>query len=233
MAKSCLNTAFIGVSTLSAIVALGLVGCGVWYSLTLQEITSLRTLESTLVKIDWTQVIPYVFVAVGVFGFLIAFCGFFGICGSKPCFVTYNVCAVIVIIAMIGAAFAAIVVATQNNEEFIKVTFGNVIRMTERKQEIRKRFSEIESRYHCCGADGDVNYRIDEIPPSCCDKGTDCNLSANPRPGCIKVFTVYSEFAFYAGTAGCALVAILAIASICLSTVLIRRGKGGKTGGDI
>ncbi|XP_028171317.1 23 kDa integral membrane protein-like [Ostrinia furnacalis] len=231
MSKSCAYVT----NSVHGVLGLALACAAIWLYVEVKQITDLRNSNHYLLDYNlyWPQVIPWLFILVGILVFSISFCGVFGAKkSSKGLVYTHVIFVSISIFAAITAAIVALVfVDNKVASDFIKDTIWDVYFQSKTDQEVATAFGTIEKRMQCCGADGPrdyVNWK-DNFPQSCCDVNyhgflepyaIDCDITnkrANERHGCTEVATQYSSIAVKVLSAISILIAVVGIANLLTS----------------
>ncbi|CAH0403771.1 unnamed protein product [Chilo suppressalis] len=211
MSKSCAYA----VNIIHAVLGLILACTGLWLFIEVNSITSLRNSNHYLLDYNlyWPQVIPWLFILIGVLVIFVACCGVFGATKkSKGLVFTHIVCISMTVLLTLTVAIVALVFAnSKSTENFIKDTVWDVFFQTKTDTEVADAFGRIEKRMQCCGAESPrdyVNWK-DDFPQSCCDTyyhgwlepyTVDCEITnkrANERHGCSSVATQYIRIAVF------------------------------------
>jgi hypothetical protein len=203
------------INIIFALLGLFIVAAGLWLYIEVVGLTGLRNSNHYLLDYNlyWPQVIPWLFILIGVVVLCVYCCGVFGVKNSNnTLIVTHIVFVSIAVFGLIAIAIVALVFGnSRSTENFIKDTVWDVYFQSKTDTQVADAFGTIEKRMQCCGAESPrdyVNWKT-EFPQSCCDTYyhgwldpyvIECeiiNKRANERHGCAQVATQYLRIAVY------------------------------------
>lgn len=198
-------------NTIYAILGLALFAAAVWFFVEVKEVTNLRNSNHYLLDYNlyWPQVIPWLFIIIGVLVMSVSACGFSGTSKkSKPLLrVHVTFVSITIILASAVAVIALVFADSKASENFIKDTIWDAFYQMKEHHDVEQSFGRIEKRLQCCGAESPrdyVNWKND-FPQSCCDVfyhgwlepyTINCEITnklANERHGCATVAATFSS----------------------------------------
>ncbi|KAM3968545.1 23 kDa integral membrane protein-like [Aphomia sociella] len=205
------NTCIHVLNVIYAVLGLGLACTALWFFIEVTEITNLRNSNHYLLDYNlyWPQVIPWLFIIVGVLVISISCCGFVGASKRRSKLVRVHIIFIgIAIVVCVAVAVIALVFAdSKSSDNFIKDTIWDAYFQMKEDHDVESAFGKIERRLQCCGAEGPrdyVNWKTD-FPTSCCDVyyhgwlepySINCEITnklANERHGCAAVVSQYTR----------------------------------------
>lgn len=130
---------------------------------------------------------PTILIVVGVFIFLLAFLGCYGAIRENHCMVTtFGIILFLIFIVELAGGISAYVYRNEF-EGFLKKNMNSTL--AQDKDDSRKIWDEMQSKWHCCGVEGAQDYTENnlKVPKSCCDPKEDtCEESKAFPKGCFK-----------------------------------------------
>lgn len=193
------------VNIIYAIFGFASAATGIWFFVQLSEFVSLRNSNHYLLdyRIYWPQVAPWLFILLGMFIIMVAFCGWCGTTReSRGLLGVYGLCLLLIILGQaIAATLVFVFVDGEHTDRFIKDTVYDGYYNAQSNPDVYKAFNYIERKLRCCGANDARDYRSwrNDLPISCCLDSyyiASCDFTdkeANERLGCAKVASVYAK----------------------------------------
>ncbi|KAL4707511.1 hypothetical protein ACJJTC_000263 [Scirpophaga incertulas] len=223
-----------------AIFGLCIFSIALWLYIEVTNLTNLRNSNHYLLDYNlyWPQVIPWLFIIVGVLIISVSCCGVFGAKkASKGLVFTHVIFIAISIFAIIAVAIVSFVFGgSTSTDKFLKDTIWDAYFQSKTDTATADAFGLLEKRFQCCGAMSPrdyVNWKTD-FPQSCCDVyyhgwlepyTVECDITnkrANERHGCSEVAAQYARIAMY-GLSGASIVAaLIGLGVLINATVLLK-----------
>lgn len=197
---------------------------GIWFFVQLTEFVALRNSNHYLLdyRVYWPQVAPWLFILLGLFIMIVAFCGW---CGanreSRGMLGIYGLFLILIVIGqVIAATLIFVYVDGEDTDRFIKDTVYDGYYNSQSNPDVFKSFGRIERKLRCCGANDARDYRSwrNDLPLTCCFDSyyrSTCDFTdkeANERLGCAKVASVYTKI-ISSSVAGASL--LISLVEIC------------------
>lgn len=133
---------------------------------------------------------PIILIVVGVIIFFIAFLGCCGAVKENHCMVmTFGLLLFIIVIVEIAGGISAYMYRS-DVKDFLKQNMNETI--AQQKDDAKKIWDEMQSKWHCCGVDGPDDYIANgiDIPKSCCNSTEEtCSRSKAYIKGCFSQFS--------------------------------------------
>lgn len=178
---------------------------GIWFFVQLTEFVSLRNSNHYLLdyRVYWPQVAPWLFILLGLFVMMVAFCGYCG--ANKESRGLLGIHGMFMILIVIGQVIAAclifVYVDGEDTDKFIKDTVYDGYYNSQANPDNLRAFGRIERKLRCCGANDARDYRSwrNDLPLTCCLDSyyrATCDFTdkeANERLGCAKVAAAYTK----------------------------------------
>lgn len=225
-------------NTFYALCGAALAAVGAWYFVQLYEIMVLRNVNHYYLnyQIYWVQVMPWLYVIIGLVLLLVAWCGYCAAVGKRRgTMLLYINLLIFTIICNVATTTLVFIYADgENTDKFIADTILDAFQNAKSNDEVRAGFSKIEMKYHCCGAMSPRDYIMSrpDFPMSCCDdqllgEGV-CeltNMSANMRHGCSKVASTQARRVLIYLAVASAIVGFLQLLGLVVAISLYAKPK--------
>lgn len=208
------------VNVIYAVFGLVTAAVGIWFFVHLTEFVQLRNSNHYLLdyRIYWPQIAPWLFILLGLFIMMVAFCGWCGASReSRGLLGMYGIfLGLIVIGQIISATLVFVFVDGEHTDRFIKDTVYDGYYNSQSNPDVYRAFGYIERKLRCCGANDARDYRSwrNDLPLTCCLDSyyrATCEFTdkeANERLGCAKVAAVYTKI-ISSSIAGASLIMML------------------------
>ncbi|CAG9789935.1 unnamed protein product [Diatraea saccharalis] len=218
----CVNVVF-------AVFGLVTAAVGIWFFVQLAEFVGLRNSNHYLLdyRVYWPQVAPWLFILLGIFIMIVAFCGWCGASKeSRGLLGMYGVVMlVIVLLQIISAVLIFVFVDGEYTDRFIKDTVYDGYYNSQSNPDVYRQFGRIERKLKCCGANDARDYRSwrNDLPLTCCADSyyrATCEFTdkeANERLGCAKVAAVYTKIISSSIAGASLLIAIVEITGVVIA----------------
>ncbi|XP_013184749.2 23 kDa integral membrane protein-like [Amyelois transitella] len=227
-------------NSIYAFLGLALTATAIWFFVEVKEVTNLRNSNHYLLDYNlyWPQVIPWLFIIVGLLVLGVSGCGFSGATKKSKGLLRVHVTFVsITILVSLAVAVIALVFAdSKSSDNFIKDTIWDAFYQMKEHHEVEESFGRIERRMQCCGAESPrdyVNWKND-FPNSCCDVfyhgwlepySINCEITnklANERHGCAAVAAQYSRIIIKVLSGVSIFIAFISIIILVVSIKMLR-----------